>query len=778
MSISAIFNGEGSDPTNSETIRPLFTLGKDIENDSKMLEWQNKAYDVELKRHAKYRQAFSKYIDLFKGRHYSDSASNRAGYAESSSQGLAYRSPRVSKLTVNYIHQGVQARRNLTMRNRPQVTIQPQNSEYADKISSKLVKYWIDYELVQTSFEQFVDECVLACYTGGEAYLHPYWDPDIGPLMPASKEAEAEALDNEQKPSMALTDAQGKPVLGQDGEQLIVQEPVRVGDMAIKCLTPLNCMVQSGVPFSKAVYFFEEAWEDIDELRACYPDVAEKLSTEPEISELDAPIMRQPDPNKVLVRTFWHRSTQFLGAGRYVVSTRTAILENTPLPKGMSALPLTRLTDIDVTGEQRGMPLSSQAKGLNATLNDFASIMRRNSILGAHPKWLVPSGSLVKKDALGNDITQIDFKGPIKPEMVAPPPLSSELTALRREFRDEIMNVFRVSENMQGKTMPNVRSALGQQMIDEQDEQRASTDIAKYQALIRDTVKLMIQIAACHYEKNDPRLIPVVGRDQRYLLQEFDPAHLRKGYDVKVTNSSGMPQTKAAKIEALVSLRETFGPTVVRDEKVADMLEDGDTDRYYDQVAVASRAAEAENEAFLSGEDVSDPAAFENTVVHWTTHMRDVQNRGFKTSTPPEIQNAMIQHIMATEMLMLEASRRSPAFALELVKLPMFPVFYDIDTVDRMILDAARTGNVLPLMAIQMLEKSIAETGQPPVMPMPGSGPPPPGGTPNGADGASMGQIPQQAVPPVDQAQLGASPQPQPGEKPPENKPETPPPAQ
>lgn len=760
MSISDIFNGSNNDleATSADSIRPIWTLGKGIEEDKKVLAWLNSAHRIELKRHNEYRTNALKNIALFEGAHYSAASSNRAGYAESSTQGLAYRSPKVSKLVVNYIFQGVQQRANLITRNRPAVSISPVNTEYSDRISAKLVKYLSDYEIYQTDFDRIIGEIVRAAYKMGEAYYHPYWDPNRGPPLPGTSEEDGE----DQKPSLPVTDEEGNPVLGEDGKQLEIQKPVNAGDVAAKCLTPLNTLVQSGVDFDKVTYFIEEEWRDIDELKAEYGSKADAISLERDIELNDAKIMPPPDPNCVLVRKFWHKSTPFLGKGRFIMATNEAVLENSPLPKGMKNLPLVRLTDIDVSSKKRGLSLISQAKGLNFTLNDFASIMRRNAILAGHPKWLVPSGSLVKKEALGNDITQIDFKGPQKPEMIGPPPLSSEITALRREFREEIMTIFRVSENMQGKTQPNVRSALAMQMVDEQDEQRASGDVSKYQALVRTSVERMLEVCGAHFKKSDPRLIPIVGKDQRYLLKEFDPIHLRKGFDVRIGNSSGMPQTKSAKIEALIQLRHEFGPTVVRDEQVVDMLEFGDSERYFDQAAVASRAAEAENEALMGGEDIAPPVAFENTIVHWTVHMRDVQNRGFKLTTPPDVQEMTVAHLMATEMLMLQAARRNPLFALELVKLPMFPAFFELSMVDRIVLDRARTGNPLSLLELQVIE----ETGQIPPMPM-GAGAPPAGGMHNTDQNANKDAMQGASEPsvsptglPEDMAGAGAGPQP------------------
>ncbi len=747
MSIASIFNsGDEFDSAFNATIRPLWTLGEKLEDDEAMLEWQNNAYQTELKRQARYRESAVKHISLYKGKHYAEGA--RRGYADTSSQGLAYRAPQVSKLVVNYTYQGVQNRVALLTRNRPTVTIEPTNSEYADRISARLTKHWVDYMLWRLEFERQVREAVTGMSVIGEVYGFPFWNPNLGEPTQAWNDAVTAAKASGQQPMMPVTDAEGNPVLDKDGQQLMIQRPVRVGDMDMLILSPLNALVETCGRFVDAKWFFYEEWRDIDELRAEYPDAAEKLKAETAVDSLGNPDANMDrDPNKVLVRQFWHKSTDFMGRGRFVLSTRTVILENKPLPEGMTSLPLVRLSDIDVPGEQRAIPLLAQGKALNATLNDFASMMRRNTILSAHPRWLIPKGSLAKRDALGNDITQIEFSGPEPPRMVSPPPLSQEVTALRREFRDEIMQLFRVSDAQQGKVPPNIRSAMAMQMLDEADEQRANTDVSKVQTFVRQCVERMLEIAACYYEKSDPRLIPVVGRDQRYLLQEFDPKHLKKGFDVRVTNSSGLPSTKSARTEMLVQLKTAF-PKLVRDEQVADLLEFADVERFYDQAAVATRAAEAENEAILGGEAVADPMALENTLVHWSIHMREVQNRGFKTTTPPEIQQTMVTHLMATEMLMLEAARRNPAFAMELVKLPQFPALYELDTVDRIVLDRARTGVPLTLMEIQ-----LAETQG--VMPSPA----PPGPVTAPSDMAAEGaQLPPGVVPPVDMAGMGAKP--------------------
>lgn len=753
------FDAESTDESVTELIPPLWTV-KNLEDPEKMLEWQNNAYSVELKRITKYREMALKHIALFRGRFYADTPGGPR-YAEASQAGLGISPAKVSKLIVNHLYDLVIQRVARITKNKPAVAINPANSEYYDRISAKVVKYWVDYQLYRTDFDRLMAECAQATYIMGEAYIGTFWDADAGDNHPDWAEEENAAEREKRPPRLELVDDSGKQIMSEEGEPLFVEKPVKTGDIEFRLMTPLDTIVEYCGDFHKANYFFHEKYVDINELKAKYKNLAEKIEADTGKDSIDRwrEIAGVPGrlPGKILVRYFYHKGTPFLASGRFVVSTTTVVLENKPLPPKQAGLPLVRLTDIDVPGEQRGLSFFIQGKNINATINDLASMARRNAILLAHPKWMIPRGSVVKKDALGNDITMIEYLGPVPPKLEAPPAMSQEINILRADLKQDLQLILGVSDISRGVIPPNVRSALAMQQLEDADTQRANTTIVKYGNLIRDTVRTALNIAQSYYKPNDKRLIPIVGKDNRYLLKEFKPEDLAKGYDVRVEDSSGMPNSKAAKVEMLVELRKTFGEKFIRDEQAADLLEFGNAEKFFDSATVAVKAAEAENESIMGNEKgkegIEDPASYENHAVHWNIHMREIQNRGFKTSTPPEVQAAMVLHIMATEMMMLNTARKNPAYSLELIKLPQFPAFYDLSHEDRMLMDRARSGNPLTLIEIEALYNAQ----QPP----PGAGMvPPAGGVPNMS--ADTGNAP--ALPPME----GAPPEGAPSEAPPE----------
>lgn len=693
--------------TNS-VIRPLWTLEK-LDSEEEMLKWQNNTYEVEIDRATAYREQARKHLALFLGRFYEDQTSTgKAHFAEASVAGLGVTPMRVSKVVVNHLAKAVKQRINRVTRSKPDITVEPANAEYSDRISAKIIKYWLDYEFYENDIEKLDAEALLACYIMGEAYMAVLWDPEGGDVAPDWAAEEKLAKSQKRPPRLQVHDDEGKPVFGDDGKPLYIEKEVHVGDVKFKATNPLNTLVQSTGNFDTAEYVFFEDYLDLDEVKALWPEKADLIkidsTTDPTYAKWRTVtgIDHSPANGKILVRYFYHRPNKFLAGGRFVVSTQGAILENRPYPKGQKGLPLVRITDQDVPGEQRGVSFFIYGKVLNASINDFTSMMRTNSIMLAHPRWVVPRGSLVKKDALGNAITQIEYQGPVPPRIEAPPPMSQEIGQIRNALRTDFQEIMGSSDMEGGIQPPAARSAIEVETLEEQADQRASTSLRKHAAFIKGIAEKGVNLASAHYEEDDDRLIPVVGRDNRYLLKEFHPKHLSKSFNFRISSGGAMPVGKQAKIQAIVEMKKAF-PNLLPDPQVAEMLEFGDKDRYFDAITTSVKAAEAENEALLGEEELEEPATFEDHITHWTIHMRDVQNRGFKTATPPEVQEKFLQHLRATEYLMLLTARKNPAYAVELVKLVQFPAFFELSSEDRMLLDAARTGNPLTLVQIEQL---------------------------------------------------------------------------
>lgn len=726
---------------NPSDARALWTI-KNLDDGDVVREWAEKVYNIELRRWRSYREVALKHLALYKGKF----APKVGQTAEASQAGLGWRPNKVAQVTVNHLQDLVTQRVSRATRNKPSVVIAPANSEYKDKLSAKLVRSWVDYELYANDFDECVMNTLTAAYVMGESYIATLWDPTKGELDPTWHEAEEEAARLGTKPRIPVLDENQQPVLGDDGNPLYIEEPTYVGDIAFQARTPLNTLVEVCGVFDKARYCIFEDLADIDELRALYPKYAANIQKD-DPGRFWAGLSDAPPGalgNKVLVRTMYWRGDQFLKRGRFIKWVNGTILENKPLPDKFTDLPLVRFTDIDIPNEQRGQSFFIHGKVLNAVINDLTSMARRNTFLMAHPKWVVPRGSVIKKEALGNDVTIIEFNGAMAPKIETPPPMSTEVMSLRKELKQDMQTVLGVYDVSRGQVPPNIRSALALQVLDEQEEQRANSGVQKHAKLIRDSIKKAIGLASAYYEKDDKRLIPIVGREQSFMLKEFDPASLTKNYDIRVSSNTGLPSGKAARTQTLVELKTAF-PNLVRDEMIVDMLQLGDTEKYYDATTAAVRAAEAENEAFLNDEDVEDPTNYENLIVHWNVHARTMQSRGFKVDLPEESRQRMQLHQMATEYLLMKAARRNPAMALEIMTLPGFPMFYEPSEPDMMLLDRARTGNPLSLLEINMLYT----TGQLP----PGAGAPPPaGGVPN-PSAASNGPLPPEAAHANDQGQ-------------------------
>jgi len=291
---------------------------------------------------------------------------------------------------------------------------------------------------------------------------------------------------------------------------------------------------------------------------------------------------------------------------------------------------------------------------------------------------MVPAGS-ASIDKLGNDVTIVQYKGPTPPTLAVaqttPPEVYSFRTQLKEEFQ-QISGVFGVSR---GEPPPGIKAGVALQFLSEQESERYNELVLKWNEVIRQTAEMSLQVMADFVDDSDERTIRTLGKNQEYMTEFFKAADLNHDFDIRIQNSSALPKSVAARTQTLLDLSERF-PTQFTAEQVIDMLDLAQSDKFVDSATVAVRTAEAETEKLLEANqkqaEAMQPQEFENHLIHWRTHTKQIQEFSFKYKTPPDKQKNLIDHVLVHEMFMIEQAKINAKFSEMLAQLELFPMFY------------------------------------------------------------------------------------------------------
>ena len=204
-----------------------------------------------------------------------------------------------------------------------------------------------------------------------------------------------------------------------------------------------------------------------------------------------------------------------------------------------------------------------------------------------------------------------------------------------------------------GEIPKGITAASALQFLNELENERNSTDISKHSFLILDIAKMSIAVAGDNYSVEDGRMLRIVGESNKHLIKHFDVANLNKDYDIRFDNSTGLPETKSAKIQRIMDTMQR-NPTLFSPERWEELLDLGSSERLIKLATDAIQAADSENEDIMAGEPVGLPEDWEDHIAHWESHVRAVQGRVFKEEATPEVKEEMKKHIKITEQLMIE----------------------------------------------------------------------------------------------------------------------------
>ena len=654
------FDELSDDRPDKINVKPFHAINK--KNEKEVLEWCTKVVESLEKQGVSRSSKMRHNLQTYRG---SVSNVKRTDIRRSERQFLH----KVNKFIVNHLHDMTETRISQLCRIKPAVEVLPTNDEYEDRNAAKAVKYLIDHIWYNNNMEEIRQKMLRNAFVFGESYCFVLWNKDKGDLHPEFVKARDKGMDlNYMQKGQEVTDEEGQPL------KINMEQPIRIGDISYEIEVPWRVYLQRQKSFDKVEYCFRVSVEATETLKKMYPDKKDKFKSSMNVKAFDADTLAEHlMEEETVVYELYHKQTKYCGKGYYVKFTKDSILEMDYLPFSHGKLPLIRLTDMDVPEQLNGVSTYEMVKPIQTMHDNLSTLLAKNIYMMGHAKWVMPRGAC-KIESLGNDNTIVQYQGPTAPQMLQTMPNPPEAYRFRDSLRDEMGQIYGIQGVSRGQPPKGITAAVALQFLNEQEQERNSTTVIKHNEMMKELAKMTIAVAGDYYEPDDGRMVRIVGKNNRYSIRHFDAATLSKNYDVRLELGTGLPESKAGKIQRIVEIMQ-MKPDLLSNERWIDLLDLVNTDKMNSLITVGVRAAESENEDMMAGRDVADPEEFEDHITHWKVHTKAIQERTFKEECPLEYRKEVLEHIAVHEYLMIEKAQQNPLFQAKLAELPLFPIF-------------------------------------------------------------------------------------------------------
>lgn len=647
-------------------IRPFYTV--DLKKDDDILQWFQDA-DSELNQY--YQPLFREQVDnlrLFLGaglnpKYLSAEVADFVNYNNDSGQ--------MPGIYINELFRYAMDQVSLIVSNELTPQVIPNNEEFTDKLATKVTKQWLDSMNYDLDMEINRIRWEIQKKIFGEAYVVVEWDPEKGDIHP-----DAQAFMNEDLP---YTNREGNVVVGEDGQKTLkLRKHIRIGDIDLENPPPYNVMIDPQATYDKSEWFYWVTYEDLAYLKRKYKNVQFNMTSNVARVDNTSADWRYLN-NQKKVYHFYHRSHEFMPFGRYILAVEEAVLVNKPLKSpeiiNSKRLPLVRFNDLDYGYGVRGVPmLFRNLRNLADAYNKITCQIFQNIEIES-PKVMVHVSAGFDGRRMPTGIAVFEWEGSHPPTIVTPQSNTSSIFKFREELKKNMDEMARQTSMVRGDT-PNSQldSAVALQHFEDLRIQQAAPDIKNHVKAMEWLFKLMIVRARDNYDPSDKRLIKIMGKHNAISLKSFDPENLLRSYDVKITTTGNLANSKAARNQMMINIKKDF-PSAVSDELFIDTLGLSHSEKFVNAITNAVSSAEAENDDMLNGLAVELPARYEDLITHWDTHRIPMQTLDFKLA-PKKVQELFEAHMAATEKLMYEVARESTMFASRISSLKQFPLFY------------------------------------------------------------------------------------------------------
>lgn len=624
-------NRQGGDPSGSDDGPAFFNI-KDLDDDDEVKKWLEvkipalKTKATDFTRKSVENVMFSKGSLLDPNREYSNFDD-------------ANRFFRQAEVSFNIVYEFIELWVNRLGTFKAEISVLPATDDADARDNAKAKELALKDFFEKNKVNQLFNNFDRHCFTLGEAYIHASWDQDKGPLRPgfAAIESKFKSL---------------KRVATGSGDEVNINRFPRIGDVKLELIPAIY------------VLFEDRPWTDLDYIILCLPTNADKLRSD----YPDADISGSGD-----IPCYWmyHLPTAYLQKGRFVKYAAGEVLVNEDYLE--PRFPVVRMTNIDVVGASRGKSFIEYIKShqilINQTITEVWNNLRRTN----KGKW-VSQAKTVNPAHLHPRSPGLEYTGIKEPKYVVFPGIKREaldFIALLREYAEKQA---RIQGIVQGTPPPNVRSGLQFAQLEEMEKKSVEITVGKKYSAIEELGEIVAMLMARYYREEDGRQITIYGKDKEYLIKALQVGAIQGPHPVKVQSDS-LPTGKTSQMSFYADLRKQFGPNVVPDELMIDMLDSGRFNQYTEFGGATVETTLAQISQMVAGKEPEPPGEYEDLILKWKIVVGTMRKRSFLTYKE-NVKKLFEDMVYAIEDMLINKQNKTPAMEQAIQQLPFFPVYY------------------------------------------------------------------------------------------------------
>lgn len=657
--------------------KPFWAM--DLSNDDVVITWLKAEYNrIKNDNSDRYEKAKNNYL-RYKGFQYFNTVYQPRDVLES---GKKY-SP---QMVIPLISDAVDEKVARLMELKPFVEPIPRHDETSDKKDTRMAKSFLSYVDYTQKLDQKFTKVLKSSKIGGESFLWIRWNPDLGENMPEAKMA---------------------------------NKFVPMGDLEIVHKTLFNIKYPKLPSWEMTPYVYIEEFVPTEALKRDYPEHADKITQDTDCKMFDYSTMSEIELKGYTRKVyFYYKNDKYLPQGYEAIYANSVLLKKGDNPYAHGGFPLERIVDIENDEENSGQSFIDKVKSIAAQGNNVMNAMIKMLMLAGYAKWFVEEGS-VDEDHLNNDINIVKVKrGADKPILAQSNPVGEAHFKIFDLFENLFYKMSKSNSVIRGEPPPGVTAGVALQYVSESESRRLSSDVQTLNQFVINVYDKALQTAGQFYGKDEKRKMMILGKDNKWETIGLDVSSIAKPYAIVLKSVSGLSDSKAVRIQQTLDMEDRF-PGMVPREQVAEITgfaQGGE--KFLDIAGRAARAAEDENEYMQETGQQIEPVEWEDLITHWKIHVQAVQPLDFKMKAPQEVQKTMYNHILATEMMMMDHARKNPTFNQLLLALPGFPMLMEPETPPAPIVVDPVSGQEIPSDLAVAVNPNEIQPETPPQVPV------------------------------------------------------------